>query len=202
MADYVNVRLCGNEAVKRFEENRDMFPVDRFDYNPSTGIVQMDNQDDALKLWKHLGYRYPKAMDIVAKSPEYEALMECYDGLSQADKEQIDFFSAPVGCRVSIHINSSRPDLQRLLWDAVYSVPIPDDGSPRSSRARSHEGLGNRLDERQKAIAYELGRWSMMVVTDDGTYVSDDYMRLIVEEQRRRTRTKHRINRKSSGRTQ
>ena len=202
MVDLINVRLCGKAAEDKFEKNRGMFPLERFKYDPSTGIVKVKDQDDALKLWKFLGFRFPKAMDIIAESPEYEAVTKCCEGLPQSDRDQIDFFEAEVGCRVSIHINSSRPDLQMKLWDAIYSVHNPDCNESRSSRIRIREGYKNKLSEKQQAIAFDLGKWSMMIITDDGTFVSDDLLRLIEEEQLRRNRTKHRINRESSGRTQ
>ena len=198
MVDFINIRLQNKEALELFEKNRSMFPADRYHYNAKTGIVLVRNQDDAIRLWRSLGCRFPHAIDVITGSPEHEAVVRCYKGLPGADKDHVDFARAEVGCRVSVHIDSSRPDIQQKFWDAIYSAG-PDGSGPRSARALSHEGLGNRLDDRQRTIAFELGKWSMMVVTDEGTYVSDGFMRLIEEEEKRKNRGKHRSIHKPSG---
>ena len=191
MTQYVNVRMLDDIGQQIFEKIRDKLDSKRFRYDLETGIVTTQTDVDAVWLWGCLGYDCPVAMDIVADSPEYDSVLRFIDGLSARDRDCIYLVAAPVGCRVSVHVNHKRKDLVSRIWNAIYSAD-PEIGSPRSARTLSHEGLGNKLTEKQQQIAFELGKWSMMIVMEDGTYVSDDFLRLIEEEERRRNRQSRR----------
>lgn len=187
MTEFLNIKMLDDIGQRIFEHIQDRLDPKRFRCESETGIVTIQAEEDALWLWGCLGYDCPVAMDIVADSPEHESVLRFLDGLSARDKDCIYLVEAPVGCRISIHVNHTRKDLVERVWNAVYPSNT-DTGSPRSARVFSHEGLGNKLTEKQQKIAFDLGKWSMMIVTEDGTYVSDDFLRLVEEEERRRDR--------------
>lgn len=187
MTEFLNIKMLDDIGQRIFDHIQDRLDPKRFRCESETGIVTIQAEEDALWLWGCLGYDCPETLDIVAGSPEHDALLCFLEGLPVRDRDCIYFVAAPVGCRVSVHVNHKRKDLVSRIWNAIYSSKSVT-GSPRSARTLSREGLGSKLTEEQQQIAFELGKWSMMIVTDDGTFVSDDFLRLIEEEERKRSR--------------
>lgn len=198
MTEFVNVRMLDDIGQRIFDKIQDKLDPKRFRYDPETGIVTMQTVEDALWLWGRLGYDCPVVIDIVADSPEHDSVLRFLDGLSARDKDCIYLVESSVGCRISIHVNHTRQDLVERIWNAIYPSNTVT-GSPRSARALSHEGLGNKLAEKQQQIAFELAKWSMMIVTEDGTLVSDEFLRLIEEEERRKNREGRRVGKTPKG---